>query len=58
MAISQTEAFYSMLGDVLDNSINEFVYPPVHIKGEDFEVAFTHTRRFYRRQAGNRVTLR
>ena len=47
-----------MLGDVLDNSINEFVYPPVHIKGEDFEVAFTHTRRFYRRQAGNRVTLR
>ena len=28
-------------------------YPPVHIKGEDFEVAFTHTRRFYRRQIFN-----
>lgn len=49
---------YTMLREVLNNSINEPEYPPVHIKGEDFEVAFTHTRRFYRRQAGNRVTLR
>ena len=32
---------------------DESKYPPVHIKGEDFEVAFTHTRRFYRRQIFN-----